>query len=153
MSEAQIDILRAGYEAFNRRDWAGMFQAAAPDFEMITAARVTNPGTYHGTDAAMQVMEDLFEPFEEVSAEPEEFLPANGDRIVTLVIMRFRPHGTCCIRREPHRARLDLPGQRGHANARLPRARKGARGRQAQRLNFASRDCFDCAEPCRVGTT
>ena len=48
MSEARIDILRAGYEAFNRRDWPDMFQAAAPDFEMITAARVTNPGTYHG---------------------------------------------------------------------------------------------------------
>jgi len=94
VSEARIDILRAGYEAFNRRDWAAMFQAAAPDFEMITAARVTNPGTYHGTDAAMQVMEDLFEPFEEVSAEPEEFLTASGDRIVTLVIMRFRPYGT-----------------------------------------------------------
>ena len=45
----------------------------------------------------MQVMEDLFEPFEEVSAEPEEFLPASGDRIVALVIMRFRPHGTAAF--------------------------------------------------------
>jgi ketosteroid isomerase-like protein len=94
VSLAEIEILRAGYEAFNRREWASLFSSAAPDFELITSDRAMNAGTYQGTAAAQQVLEDLFAPFEQVWAELEEFLIAPDGRIVTLLIMRFRPHGS-----------------------------------------------------------
>ncbi len=97
MLQSEIEVLRAGYEAFNRRDWDALFEAAAPDFELVTADRAPNPGTYRGPAEAKRVLGDLFEPFEEVSAQPVEYLPTSGDRIVVLLVMRFRPHGSTAV--------------------------------------------------------
>jgi ketosteroid isomerase-like protein len=93
----EIALLRAGYEAFNRGDWGMMFESAAPDFEFVAAERSPNRGTYRGAAAAKRVLEDLFEPFEEVSSEPEEFLVAPDSHIVTLVAMRYRPRGSSAL--------------------------------------------------------
>src|SRR6185312_3669958 len=93
MSKADIEILRAGYEAFSRGDWDAVFPKADPDLLLITADRVTNPGTYRGVAAVTRFFEDLFEPFEEVTAEPERFFE-RGDKIVVLVRVRSRPRGS-----------------------------------------------------------
>jgi ketosteroid isomerase-like protein len=86
-------MLRAGYEAFSRGEWDSVLREAHPDIELITTDRVTNPGTYRGVDDIRRFFEDLFAPFEEVVAEPEEFLE-RGDQIVVLVVVRSRPRGS-----------------------------------------------------------
>jgi uncharacterized protein len=86
-------MLQAGYEAFSRGEWNSVFRAAHPDIELITTDRVTNPGTYRGVDDIRRFFEDLFAPFEEVVAEPEEFLE-RGDQVVVLVVVRSRPRGS-----------------------------------------------------------
>jgi uncharacterized protein len=96
MSQADIETLRAGYEAFGRHDWDGVFRHAHPDLELITADRVTNPGTYRGLEQVTRFFEDLFEPFEEVVAEPEEFREI-ADQIVVLVVVRSRPKGSNAV--------------------------------------------------------
>jgi ketosteroid isomerase-like protein len=96
MSRANIEMLRAGYEAFNRGERETVFEAASADFELVTADRVTNPGTYRGPEEALRFFEDLFAPFEEVVSEPEEFFE-NGDLIVTLVVVRSRPRGSTAV--------------------------------------------------------
>lgn len=96
ISQAVIETLHAGYEAFNLGDWEAVFQAAPPDFELVTADRVTSPGTYRGREEARRFFEDLFEPFEEVVIEPEEFLES-GDRIVVLLVVRSRPRGSSAV--------------------------------------------------------
>jgi uncharacterized protein len=93
MSQADIEALRLGYEAFSRGDWDAVLAGAHPDFELKTAERITNPGTYRGVENVKQFFQDLFEPFEEVVAEPQEFLE-RGDRIVVLLIVRSRPRGS-----------------------------------------------------------
>jgi len=93
VSEAVIETLRAGYAAFNRGDWDALFEIGPRDFELETTDRVTNPGTYRGRENARRFLEDLFEPFEEVVAEPEQFLE-NGDFILVLVRVRSRPSGS-----------------------------------------------------------
>jgi ketosteroid isomerase-like protein len=93
MSQARIDSLRAGYEAFSRGDWEAAFSAAHPDMELRTADRITNPGTYKGTEEVRRFFEDLFEPFEQVTSEPERFFE-RGDQIGVFVIVRFRPTGS-----------------------------------------------------------
>ncbi len=93
MSRVDIEMLRTGYEAFSRGEWDSVFRAAHPDIELITTDRVTNPGTYRGVDDIRRFFEDLFAPFEEVAAEPEEFLE-RGDQIVVLVVVRSRPRGS-----------------------------------------------------------
>jgi ketosteroid isomerase-like protein len=96
MPQADIEMLRGGYEAFNRGDWDAIFREAPPDFELRTADRVISPGTYRGPEEARRFFEDLFEAFEEVVTEPEEFLE-RGDRIVVLLLVRSRPRGSSAV--------------------------------------------------------
>ena len=93
MSEADIDTLRAGYEAINRGDWDAAFGGVHPDFEMKTADRMASPGTYRGPEEVRRFFEDLLEPFENVVAEAEEFFE-RGNRIVVFVLLRSRPRGS-----------------------------------------------------------
>jgi hypothetical protein len=96
MSQADIEMLRTGYEAFNRGDWDAALGAAHPDMELKTADRVINPGTYRGSETVRQFFEDLFEPFEEVVAEPQEFFE-RGDQIAVFVLVRSRPRGSSAV--------------------------------------------------------
>ena len=96
VSHDDVETLRRGYEAFNRGDWKATFQAAHPDLEFKTADRVANPGTYRGPDEALRFFEDLFEPFDQVVAEPQQFFE-RGDRIAVLVLVRLRPKGSSAV--------------------------------------------------------
>ena len=93
MSEADIDTLRAGYEAISRGDWDAAFGDVHPDFELKTADRMASPGAYRGPEEVRRFFEDLLEPFEEVATEPEEFFE-RGNQIVVFVLLRSRPKGS-----------------------------------------------------------
>jgi ketosteroid isomerase-like protein len=93
MSQENVEKLRVGYEAFNRGDWDAATRLAHPDFELQTADRAVNRGTYHGAEAARRFFEDLFEPFEEIVIEPEEFYE-RGDQIAVFLRVRLRPTGS-----------------------------------------------------------
>jgi ketosteroid isomerase-like protein len=96
MSQADIETLRVGYEAVSRGDWDAATRFAHPEFELRTADRVPNPGTYRGPEEVRRFFEDLFEPFEEVVVEPEEFFE-RADQIVVFVLTRFRPTGSSAV--------------------------------------------------------
>ena len=93
MSQENVEKLRVGYEAFNRGDWDAATRLAHPDFELQTADRAVNRGTYQGAEAARRFFEDLFEPFEEIVIEPEEF-HERGDQIAVFLRVRLRPTGS-----------------------------------------------------------
>src|ERR687888_1942800 len=96
MSQADIETLRIGYEAFNQGDWDTPARFAHPEFELQTADRVVTPGTYRGLEAVRRFFEDLFEPFEEVTVEPDEFFES-GDQIVVFVVARLKPAGSTAV--------------------------------------------------------
>ena len=96
MSQQDIEMLRGGYAAFNRGDRTAMLSRAAPDIELIPADRVTHPGTYRGVAEISRFFQDLFEPFEEISIEPERFVQ-RGDRIAALLRVRLRPKGSAAV--------------------------------------------------------
>ena len=96
MSQADIETLRVGYEAFSRGDWDSPIRFAHPEFELQTADRVVSPGTYRGTEEVRRFFEDQFAPFEEVVVEPEEFFE-RGDQIVVFVRTRLRPTGSSAV--------------------------------------------------------
>jgi ketosteroid isomerase-like protein len=96
MSQADIETLRIGYEAVSQGDWDAPTRFAHPEFELRTADRAPNPGTYRGPEEVRRFFEDLFEPFEKVVVEPEEFYE-RGDQIVVFVLTRFRPTGSSAV--------------------------------------------------------
>ena len=49
-----------------------------------------NPGTYRGPDAARRFFEDLFEPFDEIVIDPEEFFE-HGDQVAVFLRVRLWP--------------------------------------------------------------
>ena len=93
MSQADIETLRAEYEAISRRDRDAVFRNAHPDFELKPPDRSAVPETCRGRQEARQAFEDFFAPFEEVVVEPQEFFE-RGDRIVVFFLQRCRPKGS-----------------------------------------------------------
>jgi uncharacterized protein len=96
MSQADIETIRAGYDAVNRGDWDSAFRAAHPDFEWKTADQVPLAGTYRGPEEVRQFFEDQRKAFDEVLFEPEQFFE-RGDRIVVFVQGRLRPRGSSAM--------------------------------------------------------
>jgi ketosteroid isomerase-like protein len=93
MSQADVESLRARYEAVSNGDRAAAFRDVDPDFELKTVGRVPNAGTYRGAEAATQFLEDLWEPFDRVTIEPEEFFE-QGDRVAVFLRTRFHHEGS-----------------------------------------------------------
>jgi ketosteroid isomerase-like protein len=94
MTQADIEMLRAQYEAMNR---GAFFHTVPPDFELKTPDAGPEAGTTHrGPDEAKQAFEDFFEPYEEVIIEPQKFFE-RGDRIVVFFLLRSRPKGSSAV--------------------------------------------------------
>jgi ketosteroid isomerase-like protein len=95
MAQADIEKLRAEYEAVSRRDWEAVFRDVHPDFE-LRPDRGALAGPFRGREEARRAYEDFFEPFEDVHAEPEEFFE-RGDQIVVFFLLRSRPRGSNAV--------------------------------------------------------
>jgi ketosteroid isomerase-like protein len=96
MSQPDVEAIRARYEAASRGDPGAVFRDVHPDFELKTADRAPNAGTYRGAQAATGFYADLAEPFEQVVYEPQECF-ARGDRVVVYLRARFRPKGSSAV--------------------------------------------------------
>jgi hypothetical protein len=73
MSQENVEIVRAGIEAFNRRDWDAVLEHAAPDFalDMSRAIGLEQRGIYT-VDQLRSFLEDLGGPFESHRIEAED---------------------------------------------------------------------------------
>ena len=65
----------------------------APDVVIDMAGRVFNPKTYRGYDGLREYREDLYETWDEVVFEAEEFIE-EGDRVAAISRMRGRGRGS-----------------------------------------------------------
>jgi uncharacterized protein len=90
MSQAEIEQLRAVYDAVSRGDWDDAFRDAGPDFEFVPPDQNPMAGTYRGREAVRGFFDELWAAFDAVSVEPGPFLEA-GDRIVVSLVMKLRP--------------------------------------------------------------
>ena len=93
MSDADIEDIRARYEAVNAGDRAAVFRDVHPGLALQTPDRVPNAGTYLGSAEATRFIEDFWAPFEEVNVEPVEF-EQRGDRLAVRLHVRNRHRGT-----------------------------------------------------------
>jgi uncharacterized protein len=90
MSQADIEALRAVYEAVSRGDWDAAFRDARPDFELVTPDQNPIAGTYRGPEAIRGFFAELWAAFEEVTVLPGQFLELD-DRILVSLRMQLRP--------------------------------------------------------------
>ena len=76
MSQENVEVIRGGYEAFNRGEVESAITAlGAPDFEFVPAGRV--PGVedvYRGAEGFRQFLRFFWGMFDDARVEVHEFL-------------------------------------------------------------------------------
>jgi uncharacterized protein len=82
MSQLNVEIVRAGFDAFQEGDLSQMLDLMADD--LITYRADPDSATYHGKEGFLQATADWTEDFSEWSVIPEEFIDA-GDRVLVRV--------------------------------------------------------------------
>jgi ketosteroid isomerase-like protein len=104
MSRENLEMLRVGYEAFNRRDLTALGPLLHPGFEVdLTHSMGFDKGRYAGEEGLREFFESFWEAFDSIAIEPEEYI-GNGDRIVAIIRARGRGYlsGVEVDARGPH---------------------------------------------------
>ena len=81
MSQENVEIVKAAYDAFNREDWDAVFKDAAPGVEMDFSRAVGPWRGVFGLDQFRRVLAEFRETWESARLEPHEFIEA-GDLVV-----------------------------------------------------------------------
>ena len=92
MSQENVEIVREIYARLGRGGWEAVVSHLPPDFEFETDPRHPKAGVYRGL-ALGQFLQDLEEPFEEVSTVVERMLDI-GDQVLAFLKVRRRPRGS-----------------------------------------------------------
>jgi ketosteroid isomerase-like protein len=91
MAQADIDMLRSGYEAFNRRDIESLLTFFDPDATWIPSSSAWGAGrAYHGHEGVVRLFEDLERDWQEFESIPQEFKKV-GDFILVVGDVRAIP--------------------------------------------------------------
>ncbi len=84
MSQENVEVLRRGYEAFNRGDRDAAMSLMDPGIEVYpdpAALGGEDRGVWHGREGYLAFIKNWMEPWEEYRVEPREFIDA-GDRVL-----------------------------------------------------------------------
>ena len=82
MSQENVDLVRAGFAAFERGDMTGMLDLLADDLVVYRAD--PDGATYRGKEGFLEATADWTEGFSDWTVVPEEFIEA-GDSVVAQV--------------------------------------------------------------------
>jgi ketosteroid isomerase-like protein len=83
MSQENVEIVRAAYEAYERGDLAGMLKDADP--EQVIYRPDPDGRTYRGPEGFLQAFIDWTEGFDEFRANVGEFIDANDSQVIVRV--------------------------------------------------------------------
>jgi ketosteroid isomerase-like protein len=92
MSRENIEVLRKGYEAWNRGEHPA-FDFMEPQFELQLPEGGINVGTVRGRESVQRFFAQYLEVFESYRMEPEEFFAAE-DQIVVFIHAPARGKGS-----------------------------------------------------------
>ena len=93
MLQADIEWMRAGYDAFNRADTAAWLDNFEPDAELRDLPTTPGQRVYHGRDGLLQWAESMMQAFADYRFEPQEITEV-GNFIVVAVRISARGLGS-----------------------------------------------------------
>ncbi len=91
MSQADVETIRAGLAALNRRDVDGMLATLQPDAEMVPLRAVLEGTVYRGHDGLRLWLADMAEDWDDLRIDSDEVRGLDGGRV--LVLGRFHARG------------------------------------------------------------
>ena len=83
MSEENVEILRRGYEHYNRTGEAD-YSLLDPDVIYDVSRRTFDPHTYHGHDGVREFTARMREQWATMRLEPREFVPTGDQAVVSV---------------------------------------------------------------------
>jgi hypothetical protein len=92
MSQESVEIVRAGYQWFNRTHELDV-DAVHPSIEWQTRDDLPDSGTHRGYAGVAQLFSSWVEAFEDLRVDPEELIDAD-DFVVAVVRLRGRVRGS-----------------------------------------------------------
>ena len=93
MSRENVEIMRAGIEAWNAKDWDALRAFYDPDVVLRGTKEWPEQGPFLGLEAVMRQFTQMREPWDADTLEPiSDFIDA-GDRVVVRLRWRGAGHG------------------------------------------------------------
>jgi ketosteroid isomerase-like protein len=92
MSQENVEIVKAVYDAYNREDWDAMFKDIAPGFELDFSRAVGPWRGVFGLDQIRRLALEFRETWESARMEPHEFIEA-GDLVVVPSTQHLKGRG------------------------------------------------------------
>lgn len=92
MSRENVEIVRRGVEAFNRRDMAAIRAVTHPQVERIEDPRYPGAQTFHGPDGVEQSVRKWWDAWD-IELDPEDFIEL-GDQVVVTGHGHWRGQGS-----------------------------------------------------------
>ena len=93
MSQENVELARAGYEAFNRGDIDALLDLCAPDIEWRDFATIDSESV-RGKDAVRAYFETVMGVWAQIRLEPEEIIDLDGDRVLVVSHVTGRGKGS-----------------------------------------------------------
>lgn len=89
-----LEIVKGGFEAFNRDGVEGLLPFVHPDFEATTPPELASePDTYRGHDGVRRYFDSFYEVMEDIRWESHQFHVV-GDRVVVEFTLHARGKST-----------------------------------------------------------
>jgi ketosteroid isomerase-like protein len=94
MCEENVELVRAAYAAFNRRDFEAVREFLDPDLEWHPYLGVIEGSIYRGRDAVVKMWSDLDDSFGgSLRVEPSELIDC-GEQVVVVIQARATGSGS-----------------------------------------------------------
>jgi ketosteroid isomerase-like protein len=88
MSEANVDLVRRGFESLREGDFETLLPLIHPEFEATTpAALAAEPDTYRGQDGVRRYFESFYDAMDRVRFEADEFIEVGELVVVPMTLL------------------------------------------------------------------
>jgi ketosteroid isomerase-like protein len=94
MSEENVEAIQNAFQAFDRGDPEGFFDALADDIEWRVRPDLPDAETYRGHDGVVKLLARFNDVVDDIWIKPEEFIPAGEDRVVVPIRWGGRGKGS-----------------------------------------------------------
>jgi ketosteroid isomerase-like protein len=87
VSDEDVAVVRAGFEALSEQGVEGLIPLIHPEFEVTTPPDLAaEPDTYRGPDGVRRYFASFYDAMDEIRFEPRDFLAAGGRVIVPVAL-------------------------------------------------------------------
>jgi ketosteroid isomerase-like protein len=93
VSQANVEIARGAFEAWERGDLSAMLEPLADDIVSRRVPPLVNPEEHHGPEGTLDMFADWIEAYDSFESWADEYIDA-GDSVVVRVPQRVRFAGS-----------------------------------------------------------